>query len=545
MPRYRVKGPNGESLVVNAPDGASKDQVLAFARQHIKSREPKEDRGVLRRVDDAVRGVADAATLGYSDEIAAWFADKTGIGGDKGDYEGNLAAQRQRDSEGGAERLGGQIAGAIALPASKIAAAKGIKGLAGAAAEGAAYGAAYETGSADGGFKDRVRSVPKGLATGAAGGAAGRAVGSVAARALRGKQVSPAVRKLAGEGVVMTPGRRGGAIARTYEEGILGSIPFVKAIPQAANRRSIEQLNVATYNRVLRPLGQKLPMSTAPGREAVGNLADTVFAAYDDAASRLALGLDKGIETTAAKIGGRAKAAAGPNAGQLRAIIDETLEPLRAGPISGVSVRDTIQDLRGVASGFARSTTASERNVGEELWKFHDELEAALVRQNRGDVLTPFRKARESVNLFKRVEAAAAKSKDGVFSPQMLRTAVTKRGYGTTTGKAARGEAVLQDLSDAASQVLPGQMPNSGTPERGIVTAATLGGPSAIGAFVDPTMGAATALPLLGYTPGIDRFLQNIALNRPRALVGAGNAIYDALPYFGPAGAMTALQQGQ
>jgi hypothetical protein len=200
--------------------------------------------------------------------------------------------------------------------------------------------------------------------------------------------------------------------------------------------------------------------------------------------------------------------------------------------------------LRGAASEFARSGTASERNVGKELWKLHDELEAALMRQNTGDVLTPFKKAREAVNLFKRVEAAAAKSKDGVFGPQQLRTAVTKRGYGTTTGRVARGQAPMQDLSDAASQVLPGQMPNSGTPERGLALTLGLGGPPALG-MIDPVFGGAAALGTIGYAPGIDRLLQNLSLNRPDALVRGGNLIYQGLPAFGTAGAMTALQQGQ
>jgi hypothetical protein len=544
MPRYRIKGPNGESLVVNAPEGATRDQVLAFARKHIETREPKEERGILRRVDDAVRGVADAATLGYSDEIAAWVADKTGLGGEKGKYDENLAAQRRRDSQGGVERLGGQVAGAIALPASKLAPAKGLKGWLGAAGEGAALGAAYESGSAKGDIGDRLKAIPRGLATGAGGSVAGRALGSTVAGAMRGKQVSKPVRLLHDEGVVMTPGRRGGAVARTYEEGILGSIPYVKMVPQAANARSIENLNVAAYNRVLKPLGQRLPMNSPTGREAVDALGETVFSNYDDAAAQLSIGMDKGIETTANKITANATAYAGPHAGQLQAAIDQTLEPLKAGPISGIWARETIQDLRGAASEFARSGTASERNVGKELWKLHDELEAALMRQNTGDVLTPFKKARESVNLFKRVEAAAAKSKDGVFSPQQLRTAVTKRGYGTTTGKVARGQAPMQDLSDAASQILPGQIPNSGSPER-LAGISTLAGPAALGAFVDPTMGALTAMPLAGYAPGIDRLLQNLSLNRPDSLVRGGNLIYQGLPAFGTAGAMTALQQGQ
>jgi hypothetical protein len=343
---------------------------------------------------------------------------------------------------------------------------------------------------------------------------------------------------------VMTPGQRGGPIRRTIEEGVLGSIPLVKSIPQAARQRGVEQMNVAAYNRALKPIGANLPMGTQPGREAVSMVGDQIFGAYDEAASRLSLAGDGGIAKAVSGITKGAKASVGRQADQLNAIMAETLEPLTQGPVTGRQVSDLLQDLRGEASGWMSSPVKGEQRLGRELWKLHDALEAALVRQNKGDVLNPFKAARESVSLFKRVEAAAAKSKDGVFSPQMLRTAVTKRGYGTTTGKVARGQAPMQDLSDAASQVLPNLTANSGTPER-IAGMAALGGPGALGAMVDPTMGIASGVALGGYTPGLDRILQNLALNRPDLFVRGGNAIDRASPYLGTAGAMTALQQGR
>jgi hypothetical protein len=541
MPRYRFKGPDGKSFVVNAPEGASKDQAIAIARKHIATIQPKDERGPLRKVDDFVRGVADAATLGYSDEIAAKLGSLTGLGGEKDNYEGNLQRQRQRDSQGGGQRLAGQIAGAVALPTSKLTAAKGLKGVGASAAEGAAYGAAYGSGSAEG---DRVQGAKSGAIMGAGGGAAGRVAGNAAARAMRGRQVSPAVRQLHNEGVVMTPGQRGGPVKRALEEGVLGSLPLVKSIPQAAKRRGVEQMNVAAYNRALKPLDAKLPMSTQPGKDAIAMVGDTIFSAYDDAASRLALGMDKPLDTAVTAIRSRATAAAGPNAKQLGAIIDETLEPLRAGPLTGSAVRDLLQDLRGEASGFMTSAVKSEQRVGKQLWQLHDQLEATLVRQNKSDVLTPFKKAREAVNLFKRVESAAAKSPDGVFNPQQFRTAVTKRGYGTTVGKVARGDAPMQDLADAAKQVLPNTLQNSGTPER-MAGLAALGGPGAVGAFVDPTMGLASGAALGAYAPGLDRILQNLALNRPDMFRRGGNALSAASPALGTAGAFTAINQGR
>jgi hypothetical protein len=543
MPRFRVTGPDGKTFVVNAPEGATKEQAIAFARQHIAAPKKKE-RGILGTISDVAGGIADSATLGFADEIGAGIDTVTGLRDGGHDYQANLRNRRQTAANAGGGRLAGQILGGVALPMGKLGAAKGALGWLGTAAAGAGYGAAYGAGSADGGIKKRVEGAGEGALLGAGGGIVGRAAGAGVARVLRGKNVSPAVRKLADEGVVMTPGQRGGSVKRALEDGVLGSIPLVKNIPQAAKRRGIEQLNVATYNRVLKPLGAKLPMSTQPGQEAVASLGDTVYAAFDDAASGLVLGKDKGIEKAAAAIKGGAKRTAGPSADQLRAIVDDTMMQLESGPVSGKFVSGMLGDLRGEASQFARSPVANERRLGDQLWRLHDQLEAGLTRQNPGDVLGPLKSARESVSLLKRVEAAAAKSPDGIFNPQQLRTAVTKRGYGTTTGNVARGLAPLQDLADAAKQVLPNSVPNSGTPER-MAGLAAMGGPGAIGAFVDPTMGAATALPMLGYVPGIDKILQDLALKRPDLFVRGGNAIDRASPYLGTAGAMTAVGQGR
>lgn len=539
MPKIaRVRLSDGRVARFRVPDDATPEQIKAVA---LKQMAPKqEERGALRRVDDFVRGVADAATLGYSDEIAAWAADKTGIGGARGDYQGNLQDQRQRDKTGGGERLAGQVVGAVALPTSKLAAAKGLKGVATSVGEGVAYGAGYETGSADGSITDRLKAAPKGAAYGAGGSLAGRAVGATAARTLRGQQVSPNMRLLADEGVVMTPGQRGGKVAKTVEESVIGSIPFAKAVPQLARARGIEQFNVAAYNRVLKPLGITLPKGTSASRQAIENLGDTVFDAYDASVGKLRLGLDAPLHVSAQKIAADADSTVGPMASQLRAIVDDTTTQLKAGALSGDRVRGVIQDLRGKASNFSSSSSANERYLGAQLWKLHDEVDGALLRQNSGGSVREFKRARESVSLFKRVESAAAKSKDGIFSPQQFRTAVTKRGYGTSTGKVATGKAPMQDLSDAASDVLPATIPNSGSPER-LAAMGSLAGPSALG-VVDPTMGALTALSLGRYIPGVDGVLQHFALNRPDLLVRVGNSVSDASPYLGTAGAMTALQ---
>lgn len=135
-----------------------------------------EPRGILRRIDDGVRGLADVFTFGLSDEISAGMGALTGLGGQAGSYEANLDAQRTRDNEGGGERLAGQIGGALLSPAMLT------KSLGGAALQGMGMGAAYGFGSGEGDFANRRDAALAGGALGAAGGAAGQSIANVLAQ---------------------------------------------------------------------------------------------------------------------------------------------------------------------------------------------------------------------------------------------------------------------------------------------------------------------------------------------------------------------------
>jgi hypothetical protein len=94
----------------------------------------------------------------------------------------------------------------------------------------------------------------------------------------------------------------------------------------------------------------------------------------------------------------------------------------------------------------------------------------------------------------------ASAGRGGDASPATLNRAVAQSG---SNRRFARGENLMQDLTDDAMQVLPRTVPDSGTPLRSLVTGAGIGGGlSAIG--TDPlalALGAAlTGGVSLGYT---------------------------------------------
>lgn len=132
----------------------------------------EEPRSVLRRVDDFVRGVADAVTFGYADEIAGKLDSLVG-GGQSGktNYKDAVAAQRQRDAEGGVERIAGQVTGSLAPTVGVVRAVPTASRLARAgagAATGAIQGGLYGSGSAEEG--QRLEGAATGAALGAATG---------------------------------------------------------------------------------------------------------------------------------------------------------------------------------------------------------------------------------------------------------------------------------------------------------------------------------------------------------------------------------------
>ena len=195
MPIFRVQGPDGSLYNVEAPDAESAVAALhgSAAAQGSSGRggssaEPASgdiDHSWPARLADNMRSVANGATLGASPRIAAALEAATGIGGDFGDYSGNLA--RRQDTErayaqahpvlSGIGNLTGNVAGlaavgavpgvAAALPdAAPTMLGKIGQGAAGGAAVGAVQGVNDAPDWSNVG--DTVDTAAKGAGTGAA-----------------------------------------------------------------------------------------------------------------------------------------------------------------------------------------------------------------------------------------------------------------------------------------------------------------------------------------------------------------------------------------
>lgn len=171
---------------------ATKPAPTAPAQVAAGPRTTERGTGLLSMIDAGVRGVADVATFGMMDEIAAYLGSLTGVGGKQGDYEGNLAQQRAVDTfdrdampvSRGAGQVVGGVATAMALPslAARYAGASMVPRVAAGAAEGAAYGGAYGFGSGEGDAASRLGNAAREIPLSAGIGGAAGAVAPVVAR---------------------------------------------------------------------------------------------------------------------------------------------------------------------------------------------------------------------------------------------------------------------------------------------------------------------------------------------------------------------------
>lgn len=198
MPTYRITGPDGANYEIEAPEGASDNDVLAFVKSQTAAKTP--ETGALSA---AAQGVGQGLTFGFADEIEG--AARGGLDALTSEksfsdaYSERVGNARTRlDAARNDQPLafyGGEIGSALAVPGGL--AKLGVKGAlaksadlglrarsVAAAKEGAAYGAAYGAGTGEG--EGKLTSAATGAALGGGFGVAFPATIDVAAAVGRG-----------------------------------------------------------------------------------------------------------------------------------------------------------------------------------------------------------------------------------------------------------------------------------------------------------------------------------------------------------------------
>lgn len=473
-------------------------------------------RGLIKREkrsgwDDATGFLATVnSRIPLADEVAAGaqtglnlMTGRAGLGEIGDDYKRSLA--KQRGYEGGfqAERprmaalaRGTGDAALMAVPTTPVAGAFAHGSRAINTARGAvlASGTAAVTAGADRGTAgERVKA-----ATDAALNPVVIGAGMLGGRLAPAQRPAPKPshqRTLREAGVRLTPGQSlaetpvvGGLIKNT--EDLAQRAPILGPAISGARSRGNDSLNLAVANRAIEPLGETLPPKIRAGHEAVKYVKDRLGQEYDEAAGMVQQAApDAEYRAARQAIEANLDELGDDIAAQYRAImrnrVDAKLE--RGTPLTGKELRRIQSTVSELAARRSASDDAAQQELGNVLEAVSDELKALLGRFNP-EAGARIQRANEGWSAYVRLRSAASKApKDGVFTPGGLSTAVRMTDRSVGKGRVAEGEAVLQDLSTAASSIMPDQFGNPGT-----ANAVGLGG-LGVGLMTEPTTTLAVA----------------------------------------------------
>lgn len=431
-----------------------------------------------------------------------WLADKTGLvaklpEGGMDEYE------RQREASIQAAR-GGDTGPDWARTAGNVAASLPLGRLGGPLA-GGATGALQPVTEGDF-WSGKAKQVAEGVVAGSAASGIAGVVARAAAPVLRN-----AARVLVDEGVTLTPGQVAGGAAKAAEDKAT-SIPILGDAIAAAQRRSIDTFNRAAINRTLEPIGQRLPRNLVAGREAIAHAGDRIGEVYDRVLPTVQFQLDHQFANDVQSLNSLASYMPPAQRQQFASILkDRVVGRLTGrGGMDGSTTQQVRSELRNFVRNYRSSSDAAQRQLADAVATLDLHLGDAVARQNPAQAAA-LRAADEAYARLVRVEGAAGRRaiSEGRFTPGDLLASI-KSGDSSVRHRAfARGDALMQDLAEAAQNVIGNRYPDSGTTGRALFAgglATALGHPGAVVGL------GAGALP---YTPPMTNLLRQYLATTP------------------------------
>lgn len=515
-------------LLRNIPDGTPEEAIKAriasirAQRQQPAPEQPKIQGGIkdspvggfLRGLRDIPDAGAQLLTRGLEAVAPAGSGFESWARGEREKVEGiNKAAEQdyRKNWRGGVDpgldvgRIGGNIA-AMAPLAGIIPGAGAAKlgtRMASGAVTGASAGALQPTNTDSGEFwSEKAKQTSLG---GILGGLAPAVLGGIS-RVVK-PNTSDDVAALMREGVTPTPGQILGGVAKRAEEG-LTSVPLVGDTIKSAQRRSVEDLNRAAFNRVLSPIGKSLPKGAQAGRETVAKVGDMVTQAYDDLLPKLNIQADKQFADDIVGLRNLANNMPDPQARQFNNILksDVLSKFEKSGKMMGETMKEVESKLGRYIRQYGKSENPDHRLMSDAFREAQSALRKMVERANP-EYSGELQKVNKAYANLLRVENAAGRigAKEGVFSPAQLKGATRAMDSSLRKRAFARGDALMQDLAESGENVLGATVPDSGTPFRALMSAGPLGLFSTL----------ATAPAALPYTKTGQKALATILAKRP------------------------------
>jgi len=358
-------------------------------------------------------------------------------------------------------------------------------------------------------------------------------------------QIGAAQQKLIDENISLTPGQALGGIPNALESAAT-SIPVLGSIIGGARQQGILDLNRAVYARALQPFGDEgaqvaasVPVGTK-GIKAVGNF---LSQKYEDALSQsVPAPFDDQTQSALANLSTMVPSSMKSDFDSAiqRNVLDN-ITP--AGTITPTVGKQADSALGQLAATYRGSSDGSQRLYSQALSQAQSTIKDMFARAN--PQTAPIIQAADQgwatlVQLEKAGQSIGAMGQDGVFTPAQLTNAVRGSDNTVRNRMSARGDALNQDLSTAAQQVLPNKVNNSGTFDR---AAAVMSLPALAEGFMHAPMTTSVGLGAGGlasllYTPAGKQVALSMLTKRPDLARQLGTALSSlAIPAAGVAGA--------
>jgi hypothetical protein len=438
VPVFTIQAPDGRQIDIEAADEAI---AMRGAQEWAQANPAKDTRpksqalgflkGIMKPADNAAIAIEKAAgAMGVpTDKINNIFGTPDSV---------TMKANRERAFAEAPQRAGavGEIAGNVVgtIPAAMASKNPFVQGaLAGAA------------------LTDAKTPVGVGIdmATGAGlnylGGKAVDAVSDVIAPV-----IDPAVRRLKDLGLKMTPGMVKGGKALTKETRAMRR-PVVGDAIAEGREAALESASPAAANRVLAPLGVRVPSTVKPGGPTVAYAKGEVTRAYDLVIPNVAVRLN-GQQFAQSVM----PAAQNLKAGQQRQLRQIVSNELGNGQLAGDALKRAQGNIRRLAGKFSKAPDPNDNLLGDALWAVDDELSAAMIAQNP-KWAPQLQKVNEAYHGYRIFADASSRSQGQIFTPAQMRQSTRRGDFSKSKDASARGEAFMQDFAGDLEAVLPGR----------------------------------------------------------------------------------------
>lgn len=489
MAQYSVTSPDGTKFNVTAPDGASNDDVMNYAKGQFAQMQSQQQSQLQDAVKRDTAAAPTSQTQGFMEGLTRPAANidrasgaliKNLTGYDDGSAQRYAKWQHNFGLDVGPNAAPISKPGAVGNVAGEVVGTAPATALLGPLAGGASFGAlTSDANDAGGALKDAALGAAGGKLTDLGLGAAGKVIAP---------KISPYAQALLQKGVPLSIGQMLGGTAKSIEDKVASTVPFVGDLIKNAQGNATRGMNKVALNDALSHISQQLPAGMDAGRAALDHTGQAFSDTYDALLPNMTgTWTDPGLQKGISQIGTDAL-----HAGAKQDTIDRFLNVMKGqigeradvnGNLTGQALKQAQSNLGSIGRGYISSSDADTRQLGSMILDGQQSFNKMLENQNPG-----FGDALSQTNKGFAKWATVAKAggslgaKDGVFSAPQFASAVKASDSSAGKRAYARGNAMMQGLSDPANSVLPSSVGDSGTTGRALMGALLLNGPGFAGA---------------------------------------------------------------